>query len=141
MFSSLILLCSSPILKIPTKNSPFFVICWCDEVLLDLIRGFRVLQVDLAFHPLFLNFHPQIFPNCPDLTSPRDDLRIHPRIQSADIRPDKPEHPAPRTSGHQARTSGPWQHHFLSTGHFPPIVRQILFWCPHILPHTSTTSA
>ena len=36
--------------KIPTKNSPkcFFVICWCVDVLLDLIRGFAWFQVDLA---------------------------------------------------------------------------------------------
>ena len=49
LFSSLILLCSSPISKIPTKNSPnFFVICWFDKVLLDLIHGFAWFQVDLA---------------------------------------------------------------------------------------------
>ena len=37
MFSSLILLCSSPNSKIPTKNSPnFFVICWFDDVWLHL---------------------------------------------------------------------------------------------------------
>ena len=48
LFSSLILLCSSLISKIPTKNSPnFFVICWFDEVLLDLIDGFAWFQVDL----------------------------------------------------------------------------------------------
>ena len=30
--------------KIPHKNRPqfFFVICWCDKILLDLIHGFRV---------------------------------------------------------------------------------------------------
>ena len=64
LFASLILLCSSPISKIPTKNSPiFYVISWFHEVLLDLIGGFHVLQVDLAFYPLFPNFHPQISPN------------------------------------------------------------------------------
>ena len=56
MFSGLILLCSSPILKIPTKNSPnFFVICWFEEVLLDLIHGFAWFRVDLAF--------PQVSPS------------------------------------------------------------------------------
>ena len=61
--------------------------------MLDLIRGFRVLQVDLAFPHLFPNFHPQNLPNfAPDLTSPRG---VHPRIPSPDIRPDQPGHPAP----------------------------------------------
>ena len=48
LFSSLILLRSSPISKIPTKNSPnFFLICWFDEVLLILIHGFAWFRVDL----------------------------------------------------------------------------------------------
>ncbi len=83
----------------PAKNCPnFFVICWCDEVLLDLIRGFRVLQVDLAFPHLFPIFHPQNLPNfAPDLTSPRG---VHPRIPSPDIRPDQLGHPA--RPGHPA---------------------------------------
>ena len=50
--------------KIPTENSPnFFVICWCDEVLLDLIHGSTLLRVDLAFPHLSHNFHPHICPN------------------------------------------------------------------------------
>ena len=59
--------------------------------MLDLICGFRVLQVDLAFPHLFPNFHPQ---NLPNLPLPRGVLRVHPWIQSPNIRPD------PRTSGH-----------------------------------------
>ena len=56
LFSILFLLCSSPISKIPTKNSPKnFVICWFDDVLLILIRGFAWFQVDLAF--------PQVSPS------------------------------------------------------------------------------
>ena len=88
MFSSLILLFFVLIQNCPTKIAPiFFVICWCDEVLLDLIRGFRVLQVDLAFPHLFPKFHPQNLPNfATDLTSPRGVLRI----PSPDIRPDNP---------------------------------------------------
>ena len=69
--------------------------------MLDLIRGFRVLQVDLAFPHLFPNFHPQNLPNfAPDLTSPRG---VHPRIPSPDIRPDQPGHPA--RPGHPAPDS------------------------------------
>ena len=69
--------------------------------MLDLIRGFRVLQVDLAFPHLFPNFHPQNLPNfAPDLTSPRG---VHPRIPSPDIRPDQPGHPA--WPGHPAPDS------------------------------------
>ena len=100
--SSLVLLFFVLIRKFPTKIAPiFFVICWCDEVLLDLIRGFRVLQVDLAFPHLFPNFHPQNLPNfAPDLTSPRG---VHPRIPSPDIRPDQPGHPV--RPGHPAPDS------------------------------------
>ena len=70
--------------------------------MLDLISGFRVLQVDLAFPHLFHKFHPQNLPNFAlDLTSPRGVLRVRPRIPSPDIRPDSPDirplarHPAP----------------------------------------------
>src|SRR3990170_261594 len=48
-FSSLLFLDFVLNSKIPTKNSPnFFVICWFDDVLLILIRGFAWFRVDLA---------------------------------------------------------------------------------------------
>ena len=60
--------------------------------MLDLIRGFRVLQVDLAFPRLFPNFHPQIPLNfCPGF-----DLST--RCSSTDPKPGhpaRPGHPAP----------------------------------------------
>ena len=69
-----------PNLRIPHKNSPqlFFVICWCDEVLLDLIHAFSLTRVDLAFPHLLHHFHLQ---NRSDLTSPPSssmNLSVHP---------------------------------------------------------------
>ena len=104
MFSSLVLLISSPISKIPTKNSPklFFVICWFDDVLLILIHEFALLLVDLAF--------PQFSP-----------LSIH---EISPILPPKSSISAPKIEflefilGFGARTSGPWPGHPAPGAHF-----------------------
>ena len=136
--SSLVFVDFVPNSKIPHKNSPppnFFVICWCDEVLLDLVHGFHVLQVDLAFPHLFPNFHPQNLPNfAPDLTSPRGVLPVRPRIPSPDIWSDSSDiRPNPDIWPLTASLHPPLR--------FPPNPRQILSRCPHTLPHTTTTSA
>ena len=107
--SSLILFILSQIQKFPTKIAPkIFMICWCDEVLLDLIHGLALPRVDLAFPHHLCNFHPQNHPNFAlELPFHRGVHRVCPRIQSPDIRPDRPDIRPPRTSGPQPGHTAP----------------------------------
>ena len=108
MFASLILLCSSPISKIPTKNSPnFFVICWFDEVLLILIHGFAWFRVDLAcpqFSPPSIHRIHQILPLESSISAPNSKISAPNEIW---IR--RAGHPGQRLDiSVPGRTSGSW---------------------------------
>ena len=91
----------------PKIAPKFFVICWFDEVLLILIRGFSWFQVDLAFpqvSPSFLHKIPQIL-------SPKSSISAHnskssSRFRSGNFGPDI--RATGRTSGLSGRTSGSW---------------------------------
>ena len=89
----------------PKIAPKFFVICWFDDILLILIRGFAWFQVDLAFpqvSPSFLHKIPQIL-------SPKSSISAHnskssSRFRSGNFGPDI--RATGRTSGPSGRTSG-----------------------------------
>ena len=90
------------------------MICWFDDVLLNLIRGFALLLVDLAFPQFFpLSIH-EISPILP----PKSSISA-PKLSSSSSSSDlEPGHPA-RSPGHLApRTSGPWPGHPAPGAHF-----------------------
>ena len=88
--------------KIAPKN---FVICWFDEILLILIRGFAWFQVDLAFpqvSPSFLHKIAQISPPKSSNSAPKRVWKS--RFRSGIVGPDI--RAIGRTSGPLGRTSG-----------------------------------
>ena len=95
--------------KFPTKNSPKnFVICWFDDILLILIRGFAWFQVDLAFpqvSPSFLHKIAQISP--PKSSNSAHNSKSSSRFRSGIFGPDI--RATGRTSGPSGRTSGSWR--------------------------------
>jgi hypothetical protein len=97
-----------PISKIPHKNShtKFFVICWFDDVLLILIHGFEVFQVDLTsliFPTISIHEIRPILTLESSISAPN--CVFEPQIRSGNFRAG---HPAPGAQNHASFwTEGP----------------------------------